>query len=133
MMKRTMNAADECITRACEAVPGLVRCALVLLPEGLLIGGIGAGSVLDHEPLIRSAARCLAVGPTPVLGKHAAFVEYLFVTEEHLVVIQGGRRETRLALGVTCTREPNLAFVLSSTRQAMRAVEDSFDLVAWGG
>jgi hypothetical protein len=129
-----MNAVDESIARACELVPGLVRCALVLLPEGLLIGGFGAESVLDHEPLVRSAARCLAARPTPAIGDRAAtFVEYLFVIEDQLVVIQGGRRDARLALAVTCTREPNLAFVLSSTRQAIRAVEDSFDLAAWGG
>jgi hypothetical protein len=117
-----MKAVDDAIARACELVPSLVRCALVLLPEGLLIGGIGADSVLDHEPLIRSA-----IGD----GPPARFVEYLFVIDDQLVVIQGGRGNTRLALAVVCTREPNLALVLNATRRAVSIIEESLDLRAW--
>jgi hypothetical protein len=128
-----MKAVDDAIARACVLVPSLVRCALVLLPEGLLIGGIGADSVLDHEPLIRSAMRCLTVRATPAIGDGppARFVEYLFVIDDQLVVIQGGRGNTRLALAVVCTREPNLALVLNATRRAVSIIEESLDLRAW--
>lgn len=125
---------DEAIARACELVPGLVQGALALLPEGLLIGGVGEATAFEHEPLVRSASRCLSAcllapeGQAPAL----AFVEFLFVNDEQVLVIQRGRRSARLALAIVCTREPNLAFVLSSTRQAIRAIEGTVDLAAWG-
>jgi len=122
------------LSRACQDVPGLLRAALVLLPDGLLIAGIGAGSVFDHEPLARSAAHCLAPRDVPLVGDRAAaaFVEYLFVIEEELVVIEAGRRDPRLGLVVVCKREVNLGMLLSSSRAALRNVEDSVDLVALG-
>jgi hypothetical protein len=114
---------DVDVARACERVPGLQRGALVLLPEGFLIAGIGGDSALDLEPLIRSAGKV----PAP------PFVEYLFVTHDQLVVIQGGRRDPRLALALVCSREHNNAvFSLSAARLAMADVEDSVDFSAWG-
>src|SRR5215207_7143527 len=107
---------DAAIASACELVPGLLHGALALMPEGLLIGGIGDVSAFDREPLIRTATRCLSARLAPALGElPAVFVEYVLVGSTELVVIQGGRRFPRLALAVSCTTEPNLAFVLSST------------------
>lgn len=125
---------DEAIARACDLVPGFVQGALALLPEGLLIGGVGEGTAFEHEPLVRSASRCLAACLLASEGQAPApaFVEFLFVNEEQVLVIQRGRRSARLALAIVCTREPNLAFVLSSTRQAIRDIEGTVDLAAWG-
>jgi hypothetical protein len=124
---------DETISTACDRVPGLVQGALVLLPEGLLIGGIGAGGAFDREPLVRSAARVLAAGlRTPRPAKSTSdFIEYAFVSEEQLVVILRGQHHARIALVLVCTREPNLAFVLSSTRQALNTIESTIDLGEW--
>ena len=125
---------NESISRACEGVPGLVRAALAVLPEGFLIGGIGAASTFDHEPLVRSATHCLAPRPAPAVGARslAPFVEYLFANDDQWIVIQAGRTDPRLVLAVVCTREPNPAFVLASTRQAIRALEISVDLASLG-
>jgi hypothetical protein len=111
-----------------------VRGALVLLPEGYLLAGVGDDSILDLEPLIRSASRCLADRSHPAFGGPAArpFVEYLFVIHDQLVVIQGGRRDARLALALVCTREHNVGFALAAARLAMADVEADVDLAAWG-
>jgi hypothetical protein len=123
---------DDSIKRACEGVPGLIRAALTLLPEGLLIAGIGAEKSFDHEPLVRSAVACLS-GRNSVAREHRdALVEYVFVCADEVVVIQGGRREPRLALAFVCTREANLAFVVDSTRRALTSIENSVSLVALG-
>jgi hypothetical protein len=125
---------EACVARACERVPGLVRGALVLLPDALLLAGVGGDSALDLEPLIRSAGRCLATRNGPVVGGAPIrpFVEYLFVIHDQLVVIQAGRRDVRLALAVVCTREHNVAFALTAARLAMADVEAEIDLSAWG-
>jgi hypothetical protein len=123
---------NESIRRACEGVPGLIRAALALLPEGLLIAGIGEEKSFDHEPLVRSAVACLSRRNTAPGGNRDPFVEYVFVCVDQVVVIQAGRREPRLALALVCTREANLAFVLDSTRRALTAMENSISLVALG-
>jgi len=125
---------ETLVARACERVPGFVRGALVLLPDGLLLAGVGGESVLDLEPLIRSAARCFAGRTGPVLAnwRDEPFVEYLFVIHDQLVVIEGGRRDPRLALALACTREHNVGFALSAARLAMTDVEADVDLSAWG-
>jgi len=124
---------ETLVARACERIPGFVRGALVLLPDGLLLAGIG-DSVLDLEPLIRSASRCFAGRSGPVLPnwRDEPFVEYLFVIHDQLVVIEGGRRDPRLALALACTREHNVGFALSAARLAMTDVEADVDLSAWG-
>jgi hypothetical protein len=124
---------DDAVARACSLVPGLIRGALALLPEGLLIGGVGEASAFEQEPLVRSATRCLLAEEPPLTGDgpRGALVEFLFVNDEQLVVIQRGRSAARLALAVVCTREPNLAFVLSSSRRAMREIEGTIDLAVW--
>jgi hypothetical protein len=123
---------DTAIAHACELVPGLLHGVLAALPEGLLIAGVGDVSAFDREPLIRTAARCLSARLSPAVGAApVTLVEYLLVGPTELVVIQGGRRFPRLALAVACTREPNLAFVLSSTRNAIRVIEATVDLAAW--
>lgn len=123
---------EECLTQACETVPGLKYGALALLPEGLLVGGVGPGGAFDHEPLVRSAARCLAgntLNTAPDGG--STFVEHVFVGKEELVLILQGRRYPRLALVLVCSPEPNLAFILTSTRGALKALEATVDLAAW--
>ena len=107
--------------------------ALVLLPEGLLIGGVGAGGAFDREPLVRSAARCLGSASTPAKPAKGAseFVEYAFVSDDQLVVILRGQLHARVALVLVCSREPNLALVLSTTRQALHTIETTVDLAEW--
>jgi len=123
---------DESLARVCESVPGLLQGALALLPEGLLIGGLGEGGAFDREPLVRSAARCFAgAGPANARGALASYSEHVFVSRERLVVISRGQRQPRLALILVCSGEPNLAFVMSTTRRALRALETSIDLAAW--
>lgn len=121
---------EESIARACEPVPGLVRAALGLLPEGVLIAGVGAESSFDQEPLIRSATHCLAARNWPATAARvsADLIEYVFVLADQLIVVQGGRQDPRLVLVVVCTREANIAFVLGSTRRALRALEDTVNL-----
>jgi hypothetical protein len=123
------------IERACEGVPGLVRAVLTMFPEGLLIGAAGGASALDHEPLIRTAMGCFGGCVPPALWGRAPsrFVEYLFVVDDFCVAVQGGRHQARMVLIAICTREPNLALVLSSTRRALLELEDTLDLSAFGG
>lgn len=125
---------EDVVARACERVPGAVRGALVLLPDGILMAGVGGDSVFDYEPLIRAAGRCLASRGGPPLGSGSdqPFVEYLFVIHDQLVVIQGSRRDARLALVIACTREPNVGFALTATRLAMTEIEAGVDFPAWG-
>jgi hypothetical protein len=121
---------DDSIASACQAVPGLQSGVLVLLPDSLQIGGVGEGSSFDREPLVRSAARCLTSlrSATPPTKGGSRYVEYAFVSDEQLVVILRGRRFSRVALALSCSREANLAFVLSSTRAAFEKIEDTVDL-----
>lgn len=133
-MSAKVTSLDEALGSACESVPGVRIGALALLPEGLLIGGIGAGTALDREPLVRSAVRCL--GTSSALARTARgaaeFVEFAFVSEEQLVIILRGLVRSRLALVLVCTRESNLAFVLGATRQALNVIETTTDLAEWG-
>jgi hypothetical protein len=124
---------DEHIARACEEIPGLMHGALTLLPEGLLIGGIGQGGSFNREPLARSAARCLAhyMAESRPNADAPWFVEHLFVGREELVVILQGRRYPQLALALRCSTEPNLAFVRSLSRTALDCIEATVDLAAW--
>jgi len=122
---------DACIARACEPVPGLVRGALALLPEGLLIGSVGEGNVFESEPLARSAARCLAQAPPLDQARAQPFVEHVFVSPYELVVILRGQRYPQLALALTCNNGPNLTFVLSLSRMALHSIEATADLALW--
>ena len=91
----------------------------------------GGGILLIHPiSLVRSG-----LSPVPtcrlLTASRAGLVEFLFVNDEQVVVVQRARSSTRLALAVVCTREPNLAFVLSSTRRAMHEIEGTIDLAVW--
>ena len=125
---------ETLVARACERVPGFVCGALVLLPEGLLLAGVGGDSALDLEPLVRSASRCFAgrTGPLVADWRDEPFVEYLLVIHDQLVVIEGGRRAPRLALALACTREHKVGSTLSAARLAMTDIETDIDLSAWG-
>jgi hypothetical protein len=122
------------LARACEEIPGLVRAALVLLPEGLLLGGVGDGNSFDYEPLVRSTAHCLSTRGVALSCEEqpAAMVEFVFVVDGEFVVIQAGRKDPRLALAAVCTRETNLSFALTSMRRALLGVEDCVSLEALG-
>lgn len=128
-----MNVTTS-IQRACADIPGLLRAVLVLMPDGFHLGSVGAERVLDLEPMIRAAARCLAARPVPAIRDHGAdpFVEYVLVFDDEVLVVQSGRRDPRLALVVACTREPNLAFVQHACRAAITALEEHVDLTQWG-
>src|SRR5262245_1411193 len=99
---------DECVARACEPVPGLLHGALALLPEGLLIGGVGEGGIFEREPLACSAARCLARALPPRVTSQEPFVEHVFVSMGELVVILRGQRYPQLALALVCGGGANL-------------------------
>jgi hypothetical protein len=127
---------DETVARACERVPGLLRGALVLLPDGILLSRVGGESELDLEPLISAATRSFHDRVLPVLRaltkwSQQPFLEYLFVIDDQLVVIQGGRRDPRLALAVACTREHTVGVVLTAARLAMSDLETEIDLSPW--
>lgn len=119
---------DENLEHACDGLPGLVQSALVMLPEGLLLGGTGGASALDHEPLVRAAEGCFASFDADDSLAERMF-EYVFVSIDRIVVIQRGRNDTRIALAVVCTRAANLALVMSASRQALLTLEAS--LVGW--
>jgi hypothetical protein len=121
---------DQCVARACEPVSGLLNGALVLLPEGLVIGGVGEGGMFDRELLARSAAHCLS-GSCPQPLDEREFIEHLLVCPDGLVVILRGQRYPQLALTLVCTDAANPAFVLSLSRMALRSIEATVDLSVW--
>jgi hypothetical protein len=124
---------DECLAQACEQVPGLLQGALALLPEGILLGGVGQGKGFDREPLVRSAARCLRRSASaPPDEADRTFVEHVFVGPRELYVIARGNRYPRLALALSCSTEANLALVMSASRAALRRLEASIDLEGLG-
>jgi len=127
-----MIAADA-VTRACADVPGLLRAALVLLPEAFFLAGHGERRASEYEPMIRAAARCLTPRPTPTLAAApAAFVEYVLVLAHGLLVVEAGRRTPRLALALECDHSANLVLVQRACRQALASIEAELDLAAWG-
>jgi len=124
---------DESLAQACEQVPGLLQGALALLPEGLLLGGVGPGKSFDREPLVRAAARCLRSGASIVPAEEqSTFVEHVFVGTRELYVIARGQRYPRLALALSCSTESNLAFIMSASRSALRKVEAAVNLERLG-
>lgn len=125
-----MNSLEASLNAACDAVPGVVTGALALVPEGVLLAGVGSGSALEQQPLVRSAAR-LVDGRAQLSSRLSPFVEYAFVSDEQLVVITRGLRNPRLALALACKREANLALVMRSARRALSVVEDSVDFSRW--
>lgn len=128
-----MCQLDDSIDKACEAIPGRQSGALVLVPDGMLIGGFGGDGAFDREPLVRSAARCLASPPVALAHTKGAatFVEYAFVSQGQLVVILRGERYERVALALACSREANLAWVLGAARRALADIEAEVDLAPW--
>lgn len=127
-----MTTFETSLQSACEAVPGVVSGALVLVPEGLLIGGIGDGGDSEREPLVRAATR-LAAARAPLLasGSASPFAEYAFVADEQVVVILRGHSEPRVVLVLACNRGSNLALVLGAARRALSALEANVDLSLW--
>ncbi len=124
---------DEAIARACDGMPGLVQASLALLPEGLLIGSVGAESAFDSEPIVRAAVRCLLARGLPITKGEtvSTFVEYLLLVDDQFVAIQAGRSKPRLALAVLCERSHNVGLVLTAARRAMREIETTIDVTAW--
>jgi len=127
----TTVAFDETIASACKAVPGVQKAALVLLPEAVIIGGAGAateGAAGAARTTAVRGAGAAGLGGGPGGSK---FIEYAFVSDEELVVIRRGHQHPQLALVLACSRESNLAFVMSETRTAVRTLEAGLDLTAW--
>lgn len=126
--------ATEAIRDACTPIPGMVRCVAALVPDGLPLGGVHARRLLDQVPIIRAAIFCLTQRPCPSVGDRAAapFLEYVLAVGDELVVIEGGRRDPRLALIVVCTREPPLADIRRATREALGRIERELDLCGGG-
>lgn len=127
-----MTGIEANLESACAQIPGVVSGALVLVSERLLLGSVGAGGALDREPLVRLAARLVSERSplsTPSVG--APFVEYAFVNEDQFVVILRGRRFPELALALACTRDVNLALIMSTTRLALRDIEAKIDSSTW--
>jgi hypothetical protein len=125
---------DDCLARACAEVPGLYQAALALLPEGLLLAGVGPGGLFEREPLVRAATRCLVVpagrdGEAPASSR---LVEHVLVSEEEVVILSRGREHPRLALALACGTEPNLAFLIVAFRAALRRLEANVDLAELG-
>jgi hypothetical protein len=123
---------EQSLASACLTVPGVVTGALVAVPEGVLIGGVGASSAFDHEPLVRGAARVTTERCVLPKGHGSSkFVEYAIVSDDQLVVILRGHRCPWVVLALACTREANLALVLGSARVALRNLESTVDLTPW--
>lgn len=125
-----MPDLEETLSRACAAVPGVVTFALVAVPEGVVIGGVG--TELERGLLARGAAsltaeRCVL----PKAHGGAKLVEYAIVSDEQLVVVLRGQRCRWVALALACTREANLALVLGSARGALQLLEFTLDLARW--
>jgi hypothetical protein len=124
---------DATVAKACERIPGMVRGALVFLPDGFILAGAGDDDILDLEPLIRASARCLGAPAALSLdGVEQEILEYLLVVHDQLIVIRRSAREPRLALAVSCTREHNMMFAVTASRLAMAEIEEHADLAPWG-
>jgi hypothetical protein len=122
---------NQAVADAGIEVPGMVCAAAVLVPDGIILGGTGAELLTELEPLVRSAARCFPTAGDPDLADRDPAVEFAFVGDEEIIVIQGGRSEPRLAFAVICTRETNLAFVLAASRKAIATLEQVVDMRPW--
>jgi hypothetical protein len=59
------------------------------------------------------------------------FAEYAFVSAEQITVILRGKVQPRLALVLVCTRQYNLAFVLTAARGALVEIETTTEPVEW--
>jgi hypothetical protein len=118
---------DDEIGQSCAGIPGLCHAALFLLPEGILIGGWGARSHWEQEPLVRAAVCCLMAPPVRSSGAapEVSFAEFAFLRRDRVIVVQRGRTDVRLGLAASCTAETNVAFILSATRRAVRGLEAS--------
>lgn len=127
-----MERIDESLATACEALTGLTLGALVLVPEGVVVGRVGSGGAFDCEPLARAAARLASERlALPKATGLAPFVEYSFVSGEQVVVVLRGRAHPRFALTLSFTRDANLALLIGSSRAALRNIERTVDLAAW--
>ncbi|MBL8624683.1 MAG: hypothetical protein JNK64_25470 [Myxococcales bacterium] len=127
--------AGDAIARACGDVPGLLRAALVLLPEAFFLAGHGEARASDYEPLVRAAARCLTPRATPRGDvAPAPFVEYVLVLAHGVIVIEASRQSSRLALVLECDHSANLTLIQLSCRAALAALEATLgrELETWG-
>lgn len=109
-----------------ELVPGILRAAVVILPEGLQLGAFGESHAMDYEPLVRACSRCFGEEAGGLAGGQEgtlSFTEYCALLDGSLVVMQRGRRNSRIALAVVCSLEVNLALLLTASRAAIGLIE----------
>lgn len=113
-----------------ELVPGVIRAAVILLPDGVQLAAFGEPHAIDYEPLVRACTRGFGPGAGSLAlagGEPRRFDELYALLDDGLVVMQRGRHESRIALAAVCALEVNLALVLTWTRRAIERVEASID------
>lgn len=111
-------------------VPGVIRAAVILLPDGVQLAAFGEPHEIDYEPLVRACTRCFGPGAGSLAlagDQPRRFDEFYALLDDGLVVMQRGRRKSRVALASVCALEVNLALVLTWTRRAIELVEASID------
>lgn len=116
---------NRLLLRACEPIPGLLRGAVLLVPDGIVIAHLGVDRASEVEPLVRATLRCVMA--RPALGD---FVEYTLVSTESILVVEVGR-EGRIALAAECSHGANIALVMTATRQAAAVFASEFDIAPW--
>src|SRR5262249_26391825 len=116
------SAADlqAALARACADVPDVISAALVLLPDGYLLAGLGQGGLMEHDLLARATGRCFGAVADE-------FVEFYALLVDRVVLWQRGRGAARLALCIVSERRVNLALLLSASRAAVSELERQVD------
>ena len=123
-----MTDRTNALTAATGALSELVRAAAVLLPDGLVLESTGEGESLDHELLARTCVSCFASSADgDPAGTQSAFVEYVMLTADRVLLLQRGRREPRLALVALCERAANPQLLLVNARLAIATLEAELD------
>ena len=118
-----LAAVQEALVAACAALPDVLEVALVLLPDGVVLAGRGAGGQTEHELLARATVRCFgAVGDE--------LVEGFALFGERMAAWQRGRHEPRLALCAVAERRANLSLFMIAARAAMEQLEREIDVDA---
>jgi len=119
---------QEALAGVRELVPELKVAALVLVPDGFVLGHVGEGGILEHETLARVATGLFAgvEAPEPD-GAADRVTEYFILLADRVMVLQRGRRQPGMVLCTMTSREPNLGLLLTTARDAIAWVESHVD------